>query len=177
MKDEDLTGGQWRSTGSWWPGKIQLPERLIYLTLSFFFFFRKIEAKQNKSYRMQNTSTSRSTDFRRQKTITSKTPLPLYWRGFCASDRTPTTTGSPAGPQSYQNVWVLPPKHFKKKLFSWKNVIILCVCVYACVCVFACFVFVCMCVCVFVFVCVCRVCASVRSLLIYAYACVIVGVV
>ena len=58
---------------------------------------------------MQNTSTSRSTDFRRQKTITSKTPLTLYGRGFCASDRTPTTTGSPAGPQSNQNVWVLPP--------------------------------------------------------------------
>ena len=58
---------------------------------------------------MQNTSTSRSTDFRRQKTITSKTPLTLYWRGFCASDGTPTTTGSPAGPQSNQNVWVLPP--------------------------------------------------------------------
>ena len=44
---------------------------------------------------MQNTSTSRSTDFRRQKTITSKTPLTLYGRGFCASDGTPTTTGSP----------------------------------------------------------------------------------
>ena len=29
---------------------------------------------------MQNTSTSRSTDFRRQKTITSKTPLTLYGR-------------------------------------------------------------------------------------------------
>ena len=58
---------------------------------------------------MQNTSTSRSTDFRRQKTITSKTPLTLYGRGFCASGRTPTTTGSPAGPQSNQNVWVLPP--------------------------------------------------------------------
>ena len=58
---------------------------------------------------MQNTSTSRSTDFRRQKTITSKAPLTLYGRGFCASDRTPTTTGSPAGPQSNQNVWVLPP--------------------------------------------------------------------
>ena len=58
---------------------------------------------------MQNTSTSRSTDFRRQKTITSKTPLTLYGRGFCASDGTPTTTGSPAGPQSNQNVWVLPP--------------------------------------------------------------------
>ena len=58
---------------------------------------------------MQNTSTSISTDFRRQKTITSKTPLTLYGRGFCASDRTPTTTGSPAGPQSNQNVWVLPP--------------------------------------------------------------------
>ena len=58
---------------------------------------------------MQNTSTSRSTNFRRQKTITSKTPLTLYGRGFCASDRTPTTTGSPAGPQSNQNVWVLPP--------------------------------------------------------------------
>ena len=41
---------------------------------------------------MQNTSTSRSTDFRRQKTITSKTPLTLYGRGFCASDGTPTTT-------------------------------------------------------------------------------------
>ena len=54
---------------------------------------------------MQNTSTSRSTDFRRQKTITSKTPLTLYGRGFCASDGTPTTTGSPAGPQSNQNVW------------------------------------------------------------------------
>ena len=40
---------------------------------------------------MENTSTSRSTDFRRQKTITSKTPLTLYGRGFCASDRTPTT--------------------------------------------------------------------------------------
>ena len=58
---------------------------------------------------MQNTSTSRSTDFQRQKTITSKTPLTLYGRGFCASDRTPTTTGSPAGSQSNQNVWVLPP--------------------------------------------------------------------
>ena len=58
---------------------------------------------------MQNTSTSRSTDFRRQKTITSKTPLTLYGRGFCASDQTPTTTGSPAGPQSNQNVRVLPP--------------------------------------------------------------------
>ena len=64
---------------------------------------------KNKSHRMQNTSTSRSTDFRRQKTITSKTQLTLYGRGFCASDRTPTTTGSPAGPQSNQNVWVLPP--------------------------------------------------------------------
>ena len=58
---------------------------------------------------MQNTSTSRSTGFRRQKTITSKTPLTLYGRGLCASDRTPMTTGSPAGPQSNQNVWVLPP--------------------------------------------------------------------
>ena len=58
---------------------------------------------------MQNTSTSRSTNFRRQKTITSKTPLTLCGRGFCASDRTPTTTGSPAGPQSNQNVWVLLP--------------------------------------------------------------------
>ena len=58
---------------------------------------------------MQNTSTSRSTDFRRRKTIASKTPLTLYGRGFCASDRTPTTTGSPAGRQSNQNVWVLPP--------------------------------------------------------------------
>ena len=58
---------------------------------------------------MQNTPTSRNTDFRRQKTITSKTPLTLYGRGFCASDRTPTTTGLPAGPQSNQNVWVLPP--------------------------------------------------------------------
>ena len=58
---------------------------------------------------MQNTSTSRSTDFRRLKTITSKTPMTLYGRGFCASDRTPTTTGLPARPQSNQNVWVLPP--------------------------------------------------------------------
>ena len=58
---------------------------------------------------MQNTSTSRSTDFWRQKTITSKTPLTLCGRGFCASDRTPTTTGSPARPQSNQNAWVLPP--------------------------------------------------------------------
>ena len=58
---------------------------------------------------MQNTSTARSTDFQRQKTITSKTPLTLYGRGFCASDRTPTTSGSPARPQSNQNVWVLPP--------------------------------------------------------------------
>ena len=58
---------------------------------------------------MQNTSTSRSTDFQRQKTINSKTPLTLYGRGFCASDGTPTTTASPAGPQSNQNVWVLPP--------------------------------------------------------------------
>ena len=81
----------------------------LYLTLFFLFFFRKIQAKRNKSHRMQYTSTSRSTDFRRQKTITSKTPLTLYGRGFCASDRTPTTTGSPAGPQSNQNVWVLPP--------------------------------------------------------------------
>ena len=81
----------------------------LYLTLFFSFYFRKIEAKQNKSHRMQNTSTSRSTDFRRQKTITSKTPLTLYGRGFCASDRTPTTTASPDGPQSNQNVWVLPP--------------------------------------------------------------------
>ena len=109
MKDEDLTGGQWRSTGSWWPGKKFSCQSGLYLTLFFFFYFRKIEAKQNKSHRMQNTSTSRSTDFRRQKTITSKTPLTLYGRGFCASDGTPTTTGSPAGPQSNQNVWVLPP--------------------------------------------------------------------
>ena len=109
MKDEDLTGGQWRSTGSWWPGKKFSCQSGLYLTLFFSFYFRKIEAKQNKSHRMQNTSTSRSTDFRRQKTITSKTPLTLYGRGFCASDGTPTTTGSPAGPQSNQNVWVLPP--------------------------------------------------------------------
>ena len=68
---------------------------------------------------MQNTSTSRSTDFRRQKTITSKTPLTLYGRGFCASDRTPTTTGSPAGPQSNQNVWVLPP--ISRNVASWKK--------------------------------------------------------
>ena len=88
--------------------KIYLPERPIFN--SFFpFFFRKIEAKQNKSHRMQKKATSRSTDFRRQKTITSKTPLTLYGRGFRASDRTPTTTGLPAGPQSNQNVWVLPP--------------------------------------------------------------------
>ena len=86
-----------------------LVARAAYIYLFFFFFFRKIEAKQNKSHRMQNTSTSRSTDFRRQKTITSKTPLTLYGRSLCASDRTPTTTGSPAGPQSNQNVWVLPP--------------------------------------------------------------------
>ena len=79
------------------------------LYLTSLFFFRKIEAKQNKSHRMQNTCTSRSTDFRRQKTIASKTPLTLYGRGFCASDRTLTKTGSPAGPQSNQNVWVLPP--------------------------------------------------------------------
>ena len=73
MKDEDLTGGQWWSTGSWWPGKKFSCQSGLYLTLFFFFFFfRKIEAKQNKSHRMQNTSTSRSTDFRRQMTITSK---------------------------------------------------------------------------------------------------------
>ena len=89
--------------------KIKLPERPIFNSFFLSFSFRKIEAKQNKSHRMQNTSTSRSTDFRRQKTITSKTPLTLYGRGFCASDGTPTTTGSPAGPQSNQNVWVLPP--------------------------------------------------------------------
>ena len=89
--------------------KNYLPEWPIFNSFFFFFFFRKIEAKQNKSHRMQKTSTSRSTDFRRQKTITSKTPLTLYGRGFRASDRTPTTTGLPAGPQSNQNVWVLPP--------------------------------------------------------------------
>ena len=76
--------------------KIWLPERPIIN--SFFLFFRKIEAKRNKSHRMQNTSTSRSTDFRRQKAITSKTPLILYGRGFCASDRTPTTTVRRPGP-------------------------------------------------------------------------------
>ena len=68
---------------------------------------------------MQNMSTSRSTDFRRQKTITSKTPLTLYGRGFCASDRIPTTTGSPAGPQSNQNVWVLPPISRNGKRATW----------------------------------------------------------
>ena len=88
----------------------------LYLTLSF--FFRKVEAKRNKSHQMQNTSTSRSTDFRKQKTITSKTPLTLYGRDFCAIDRTPTTTGSPAGPQSNQNVWVLPP--ISRKVLSAK---------------------------------------------------------
>ena len=72
----------------------------LYFNFFRSFFFRKTEAKQNKSHRMQNTSTSRSIDFRRLKTITSKTPLTLYGRGFCASDRTPATTGSPAGPQS-----------------------------------------------------------------------------
>ena len=80
----------------------------LYLTV-FFFLFSKDRGKTKQSHRMQNTSTSRSTDFRRQKTITSNTPLTLYGRGFCASDRTPTTTSSPAGPQSNQNVWVLPP--------------------------------------------------------------------
>ena len=71
---------------------------------------------------MQNTSTSRSTDFRRQKTITSKTPLTLYGRGFCASDRTPTTTGSPAGSQSNQNVWVFGiGLHVKPRLHAWHS--------------------------------------------------------
>ena len=85
-----------------------LVARAAYYSFSSF-FFSKDRGKTNKSHQMQNTSTSRSTDFRRQKTITLKTPLTLYGRGFCASDRTPTTTGSPAGPQSNQNVWVLPP--------------------------------------------------------------------
>ena len=57
---------------------------------------------------MQDTSTTRSTVFSRLKLITSKTPLTFYGRGVCASDRTPTTSGSPAGPQSNQNVWVSP---------------------------------------------------------------------
>ena len=83
--------------------------RAIYILIFFVLFSFERQAKQNKSHRMQNMSTSRSTDFRRLKTITSKTPSTLYGRGFCASDRTPTTTGLPAGPQSYQNVWVLPP--------------------------------------------------------------------
>ena len=114
----------WRSmasTGWWWPGKKFSCQSGLYLTLFFFFFFRKIEAKQNKSHQMQNTSTWRSTDFRRQKTITSKAPLTLYGRGFCASDRTPTTTGSPAGSQSNQNVWVLPP--ISRNVIRWVHVL------------------------------------------------------
>ena len=87
-----------------------LVARAINILIFFVLFsFERQRKKQNKSHRMQNTCTSRSTDFQKLKTVTSKTPLTLYGRGFCASDHTPTTTGSPAGPQSNQNVWVLPP--------------------------------------------------------------------
>ena len=58
---------------------------------------------------MQNTSTSRSTDFSRLKPIALKMPLTLYGRDCCARDRTSMTSGLPAGPQSNQKVWVLPP--------------------------------------------------------------------
>ena len=44
VKDEDLTGGQWRSTGSWWPGKKFSCQSGLYLTL-FFLFFSKERGK------------------------------------------------------------------------------------------------------------------------------------
>ena len=54
---------------------------------------------------------------------TSKTRLTFYGRGFCASDRTPTTTGSPAGHQSNENAWVLPPISRNKLLPCRSNLL------------------------------------------------------
>ena len=47
--------------------------------------------------------------FSKAKDNLFKNAINFVWGGFCASERTPTTTGSPARPQSNQNVWVLPP--------------------------------------------------------------------
>ena len=82
--------------------------RAIYILIFFSFFFERIDTRQSESHRMPNTSTSRRTDFSRLKPTTSKTPFALYRSGFFTSDRTPTKFGFPAGPQSNQNVWVLP---------------------------------------------------------------------
>ena len=109
MKDEDLTGGQWRSTGSWWPGKKFSCQSGLSITLfSFFFSKERGKTKQKPSnakicpHQEVPISEGKRQSLRKRHWL-------CMGEGFCASDRTSTTTGSPAGPQSNQNVWVLPP--------------------------------------------------------------------
>ena len=78
------------------------------ISIFLFFFFQKIEERLNEIRRSQKSCTSRSIDFTHVKLKTRSIHLRCMWESSVQLDRIPTSGHSPAGPQSNQNVWLLP---------------------------------------------------------------------